>query len=144
MIRFSTRQSDEYRIRADRMRLKQVLINLLTNGVKYNAGRRQLGIGCWTRAAGMLRVFVADTGVGIPPERMNEIFTLYRRLNAGGGGIEGSGIGLSITRKLIEEMGGSVGVESQPDRGSVFWFELPLVNGVAQAGVSRDESVAPG
>ena len=144
VIRFSTRQSDEYRIRADRMRLKQVLINLLTNGVKYNAGRRQLGIGCWTTAAGMLRVFVADTGVGIPPERMNEIFTLYRRLNAGGGGIEGSGIGLSITRKLIEEMGGSVGVESQPDRGSVFWFELPLVNGVAQAGVSRDESVAPG
>lgn len=144
VIRFHTRHTDDCRIEADRMRLKQVLINLLTNGVKYNAGRRQLGIGCWATSAGMLRVFVADTGVGIPSERIDEIFTLYRRLNAGGGGIEGSGIGLSITRKLIEEMGGRVGVESQPERGSVFWFELPLVSRVIQAGVSPKKSVTPG
>ncbi|WP_428605908.1 PAS domain S-box protein [Sedimenticola sp.] len=144
VVRLDTASVADCYIKADQMRLKQVLINLLTNGVKYNAGKRQLGIGWWATANGTLRVFVADTGIGIPPERIDEIFTLYRRLNAGGDGIEGSGIGLSITRKLIEEMGGHVGVESQPDRGSVFWFELSLVTGVAQSGSRRDMDVIVG
>lgn len=139
LVRFDA-QSDNSYVKADQMRLKQVLINLLTNGVKYNAGKRQLGVGYWGTSTGMLRVFIADTGIGIPAERIDEIFTLYRRLNAGSEGVEGSGIGLSITRKLIEEMGGRVGVESQPEHGSVFWFELPLATAVnrVEAGCNDD------
>jgi signal transduction histidine kinase len=114
-------------VRADPVRLKQVLINLLTNAIKYNRDQKQVGIGCWPTADGMLRLFVADTGIGIEPERLQEVFTLYHRLDERNSKIEGSGIGLAISHRLIEGMDGRIGVESRLGRGSVFWFELPLV-----------------
>ncbi|MCW8907489.1 MAG: PAS domain S-box protein [Sedimenticola sp.] len=114
-------------VRADPVRLKQVLINLLTNAIKYNRDQKQVGVGCWPSADGMLRVFVADTGIGIEPDRLQEVFTLYRRLDERNSRIEGSGIGLAISHRLIEGMDGRIGVESRLGRGSVFWFELPGV-----------------
>ena len=114
-------------VRADPVRLKQVLINLLTNAIKYNRDQKQVGIGCWPSRDGMLRLFVADTGVGIEQERLQEVFTLYHRLNEHDSQVEGSGIGLAISHRLIEGMQGRIGVESRLGRGSVFWFELPLV-----------------
>lgn len=115
-------------VKADPVRLKQVLINLLNNAIKYNGGQKQVGIGSWPTVDGTLRIFVADTGIGIEPDRVGQVFNLYQRLDEQNSQVEGSGIGLSISRHLIEGMCGRIGVESQRGRGSIFWFELPLVN----------------
>ncbi len=112
-------------LRADRMRLKQVLLNLLSNAVKYNRPG-----GCvtlhYSHQEGLLsRILVSDTGPGIPPNRMGEIFQPFNRLGAEGGNVEGTGIGLTISRQLVELMGGTIGVESTLGTGSTFWFDLP-------------------
>jgi len=112
LVRFTT-LPDGAAVRADPVRLRQVLINLLTNAIKYNRKQKQVGIGCWPSADGMLRIFVADTGVGIEEERLQEVFTLYRRLDERNSQIEGSGIGLAISHRLIEGMDGRIGVESR-------------------------------
>jgi CheY-like chemotaxis protein/anti-sigma regulatory factor (Ser/Thr protein kinase) len=116
--------SGEATVRADRTRLRQVLLNLLSNAIKYN--RRGGSVRVELRAHGTerLRILVIDTGVGIAPERQSELFLPFSRLGIEGGNIEGSGIGLNITRRLAEMMGGSVDVQSVPGEGSTFWIEL--------------------
>ncbi|MDP1928865.1 MAG: ATP-binding protein [Thiobacillus sp.] len=114
------------RVRGDRTRLKQALLNLLSNAVKYN---REDGAVCIeARPAGgdRLRILVSDSGSGIPAERLTELFQPFNRLDAEQSEIEGTGIGLTITRRIVEMMGGTVGVESKIGEGSVFWIELPL------------------
>ncbi len=119
-------------VRADRMRLKQVLMNLLSNAVKYNrpGGRVLLASTPIEDAAGTsrVRVEVSDTGPGIPAERLGELFQPFHRLGADAS-TEGTGIGLVITRRLVELMGGRIGVASEPGRGATFWFELPAAGG---------------
>jgi PAS domain S-box-containing protein len=111
--------------RADRMRLRQVLLNLLSNAVKYNRDGGEVRVS--VRPAGnVVRIAVSDTGQGIAKERMAELFQPFKRLGAERSKVEGFGLGLSITRRLIEMMGGRIEVESEPGRGSTFWFELPL------------------
>jgi len=112
-------------VRADRVRLKQVLLNLLSNAVRYN--REGGGVVLTVRPAtgDRLRVQVADSGHGIPDHRLAALFEPFRRLDAEHGTIEGTGIGLTITRRIMELMGGSVGVESEVGVGSTFWIELP-------------------
>ena len=112
-------------VRADLVRLKQVLLNLLSNAIKYNRAQGSVGLS-WQRVRqGFLRIDVTDTGVGIPAERINELFQPFSRLGAEHSAVEGTGIGLSITRNLVELMGGQVGVESTAGSGSSFWIDLP-------------------
>ena len=109
----------------DRLRLKQVLLNLLSNAIKYNCPNGHVRIHCSSDDGFLAHIMVSDTGKGIPQKRMDELFHPFNRLGAEGGNIQGSGIGLTISRQLVELMGGAIGVESSPGNGSTFWIELP-------------------
>jgi PAS domain S-box-containing protein len=111
-------------VHGDRIRLKQVVLNLMSNGVKYNREGGVVTLACQTLPDGMLRVSVADTGDGIPPDRLDQLFKPFSRLDADKTGIEGTGAGLAIIKRLVELMGGRVGVDSVMGRGSVFWVDL--------------------
>jgi signal transduction histidine kinase/ActR/RegA family two-component response regulator len=115
----------DYRLQADRTRLKQILLNLLSNAIKYNREKGSVSISASTESSGLC-ISVTDTGHGIPADRMNELFQPFSRLAAEGSGVEGTGIGLSITRRLIEMMHGSISVNSAPGMGSCFSVTLPL------------------
>ena len=114
-------------VMADRQRLVQCLLNLMANAVKYNRPDGQVFITAHSPQPEYLRISVRDTGVGIEPEKMDRLFTPFDRLGAEQGGIEGTGLGLSLCKSLTEEMGGTLGVESTPGVGSTFWIEFPLV-----------------
>ena len=113
-------------VRADRMRLRQVLLNLLSNAIKYNRGGGSVHIEVQPEGTDRLRILVTDTGEGIPAARLAELFQPFNRLDAESSSIEGTGIGLTITRRIVEMMGGTVDVESEVGIGSTFWIELPL------------------
>jgi PAS domain S-box-containing protein len=112
-------------VRADRTRLKQVLINLLSNAIKYNREGGRVRLDVLPQGTDRLRILVTDTGPGIPAGRLGELFQPFNRLDAANSGIEGTGIGLAITRRIVESMGGTVDVESEVGVGSRFWIELP-------------------
>ena len=112
---------------ADRQRLKQVLLNLLSNGVKYNRTGGRVWIECREAAPGRIRIDVTDTGLGIPPDKLDRLFVPFDRLGAEQTGVEGTGIGLTLTRRLVEEMGGTLTVQSVPGEGSTFSVELARV-----------------
>jgi PAS domain S-box-containing protein len=113
----------EASLRADRTRLKQVLLNLLGNAIKYNhdGGQVQVAI---TEHDGSLRIGVRDTGPGLSAADCERLFMPFERLGADQTGTEGAGIGLALSRRLVGLMKGRIGVESQPGRGSTFWIEL--------------------
>jgi PAS domain S-box-containing protein len=111
-------------VRADERRLRQVLINLLGNAVKFTErGGVAFQVGMHQ---GRIRFQVQDTGIGIAPEQCDEIFATFRRGQPPGQRVEGTGLGLAISRRLVELMGGSIGVTSAPGRGSTFWVDLAL------------------
>jgi signal transduction histidine kinase/ActR/RegA family two-component response regulator len=110
-------------VQADRTRLKQVLLNLLSNAVKYNRDGGVVTLEC-TQAGTRLRLSVRDTGMGLSSDQLAGLFQPFNRLGQEGGAQEGTGIGLVVTRRLIELMGGSIGVASSPGAGSTFWIEL--------------------
>lgn len=112
-------------VRADLQRLKQVLLNLLSNAIKYNHPSGEVRITAESDDV-RVRIAISDTGAGIPPERLRELFQPFNRLGADRAVVEGTGIGLVITRKLTEAMGGRIGVDSEPGKGSRFWVDLPL------------------
>jgi PAS domain S-box-containing protein len=113
-------------VRADRTRLKQALLNLLSNAVKYNREGGDVRIDVQAEGIDRLRIRVTDSGPGIPATRLAQLFQPFNRLGAEATEIEGTGIGLTITRRIIEMIGGSVDVESEVGVGSTFWIELPL------------------
>jgi CheY-like chemotaxis protein len=118
-------------VRADRQRLMQVLLNLLSNAIKYNRPGGSVRVACATvrgeAGAARLRVSVHDTGAGIAPERFGELFVPFSRLGAERSGIEGTGLGLALSQRLIEAMGGAITVETVPGEGSAFHLELEIV-----------------
>jgi PAS domain S-box-containing protein len=113
-----------YFVLADRTRVKQVLINLLSNAIKYNKQGGTVEVCCSEGATGYIRVSIRDTGAGLDPEQIAQLFQAFNRLAQEGGGEEGTGIGLVVAKRLVELMGGVIGVESEVGVGSVFWFEL--------------------
>lgn len=117
--------AERVEIKADRVRMKQVLLNLLTNAIKYNRAGGQVRLKISEADEHYLRITVSDTGAGIPAERIAELFKPFNRLDAENSTIEGTGIGLSISHRLMLMMGGKVGVNSRPGEGSDFWIELP-------------------
>jgi signal transduction histidine kinase len=112
---------------ADATRVKQVLLNLLTNAIKYNARQGAVDVQCAESTPGRIRVSVRDTGAGLPPEDLAQLFQPFNRLGQEAGGVEGTGIGLVVAKRLVELMGGAIGAESTVGTGSVFWFELNSV-----------------
>ena len=115
-------------VRADRQRLGQVLLNLLSNAVKYNRDGGAVTVTAAPAPGGRVRVGVTDTGPGIPADLAGRLFTPFDRLGAEATGVEGTGLGLALSRRLVEAMGGAIGADSEPGRGSTFWFELPAAD----------------
>ncbi|MET0681931.1 MAG: ATP-binding protein [Casimicrobiaceae bacterium] len=111
-------------INADRTRVKQVLINLLSNAIKYNTVGGSVVVDCQASLPGSVRVSVTDTGAGLTPEQLAQLFQPFNRLGQEATSEQGTGIGLVVCKRLIELMGGVIGVESTVGKGSVFWIEL--------------------
>jgi PAS domain S-box-containing protein len=130
----------EATVRADRTRLIQVLVNLVSNAIKYNREGGEVALDLQPAAAGRVRFTVRDTGPGIPPGRVDELFRPFSRLNVSGR-VEGTGIGLVITRQLVELMGGEIDVQSVVDQGTTFAVELSLATPLAPA---EGTAVRPG
>jgi signal transduction histidine kinase/CheY-like chemotaxis protein len=126
---------------ADRQRLKQVLLNLMSNAIKYNRDGGSIRVSCRAMGDDLLRIAVDDTGYGLAPDQVERLFRPFERLGAEVGSIEGTGIGLALSKGLIEAMGGTIGVESQPGQGSTFWVEMPLAERGLEAGDRVAEEV---
>src|ERR1019366_4580554 len=137
-------------IEADRIRLKQVMINLLSNAIKYNRANGTVVVECAQRGAERIRISVRDTGAGLPPEMLLQLFQSFNRLGRETTAEEGTGIGLVMSKRLVELMGGTIGVESTVGVGTVFWFELnstaaPLLTvGQAELAAVAPAEVHPG
>ncbi len=112
------------RVRADRQRLLQVLLNLGSNAVKYNSRGGSVAFRTGPGGDGRVRFEVRDTGPGIPHEQQDQLFVPFSRLGAERSGVEGTGVGLAVSKQLVEVMGGVIGVDSFPGHGSTFWVEL--------------------
>jgi CheY-like chemotaxis protein/anti-sigma regulatory factor (Ser/Thr protein kinase) len=111
-------------VSADRTRLKQIVINLLSNAIKYNREQGTVVVACTASTPERTRISVHDTGAGLSPENMAQLFQPFNRLGQEAAGVAGTGIGLVVTKRLAELMEGELGVESVPGAGSVFWCEL--------------------
>jgi signal transduction histidine kinase/ActR/RegA family two-component response regulator len=123
-IRLVFPDDDGLHVLADRIRLKQILLNLLSNAIKYNRPSGTVVVDCAHASSDVVRISVRDTGSGLRPDQLDALFEPFNRLGQQSGLEEGTGIGLVVTRKLVEMMGGAVGVNSAVGIGSVFWFEL--------------------
>jgi PAS domain S-box-containing protein len=111
-------------VHADRTRLQQIVINLLSNAIKYNKQQGTVMVDCTLSSPGRVRLSFRDTGAGLPPEKLAQLFQPFNRLGQETGGVAGTGIGLVVTKRLVEKMNGAIGVESAPGAGSVFWCEF--------------------
>jgi PAS domain S-box-containing protein len=127
-------------VRADRTRLKQIILNLISNAIKYNKEKGLVTVDCTMNTPERIRIRVSDTGAGLPPEKLAQLFQPFNRLGQEAGGVLGTGIGLVVTKRLAELMDGVLGVESTVGEGSVFWCELH--SSVAPHHINESEEVA--
>jgi CheY-like chemotaxis protein len=121
---------------ADRQRLKQVLLNLLSNAVKYNRDGGEVELSCLGSDPDRLRLLVRDSGPGIPRALLDKLFEPFERLGADQT-VEGTGLGLALSKQLVELMGGSIGVDMTESAGSTFWVELAVATSPAEAVAER-------
>ncbi len=133
-----------WHVHADHQRARQVLLNLMSNAIKYNHPGGTVTVTTSEQSGERLRIAVADTGRGISGEDLGRLFVPFERLDASQAGIEGTGLGLALSRHLVEAMGGTTGVTSTPGVGSEFWVELALTEpaAVAQRAIARDAVTA--
>lgn len=124
-ITISSNTEDDIFVKSDRVRLKQSILNLLSNAIKYNHPGGSVTIAA-VQQDKQLRISITDTGPGISEDDINKLFTPFERLGAEATGVEGTGIGLALTQKLLELMDAKIGVESKPGIGSTFWVDIPL------------------
>jgi len=129
-------------VKADRTRLKQVMINLLFNAIKYNQPGGHVTVECTLSPPQAIRISVRDTGAGLTPVQLAQLFQPFNRLGQESGGEEGTGIGLVVTQRLVHLMNGKIGVDSTPGVGSVFWVEMTLAD-TPQLVVLDQASVTP-
>lgn len=128
-LEMSPNISDDIFIKADNQRLKQILTNLINNGIKYNKPNGNVLIEAEqlkTEGPERIRISITDNGKGILESDINKIFNPFERLNAGQTNIEGTGLGLSVVKQLVDLMNGKIGVNSKINKGSTFWVELPV------------------
>ncbi len=124
----------EWFVMADKQRFKQVLLNLMSNAVKYTPIRGKVSISCDASGKNSLRVAVTDTGSGIAADKLARLFTPFDRLGAEYSSVEGTGLGLALSQRLMHAMGGSISATSKLGRGSTFWIELPWADSSLAAG----------
>jgi CheY-like chemotaxis protein/two-component sensor histidine kinase len=138
-INMKTAEHQGVHVMADRIRLRQILLNLLSNGIKYNKDSGTLTVTVEKPEADRIRIVVADTGLGISKENMKDLFKPFNRLDAENSNIQGTGIGLTITKRLVKLIGGEIGVESELGVGTKFYVELPYAE--QQVRISEDTHV---
>jgi len=122
---YSREKCDQIVFNTDKLRLKQILLNLLSNACKYNKPGGTIAIHC-EQIDDSIRISVMDTGMGINPSEIKDLFEPFNRMGAECSQIDGTGIGLNITLKLFELLGCNLGIDSTPGKGSHFWVDLPL------------------
>ncbi len=134
-----------YFVSADRTRVKQVLINLLFNAIKYNKPDGAVAVVCTPCPPDSIRISVQDTGAGLAPDQVAQLFQPFNRLGKEASAEEGTGIGLVVSKRLIDLMGGTIGADSIVGEGSVFWIELGLTTAplLAASGVERAPTAPP-
>ncbi|OGT03882.1 MAG: hybrid sensor histidine kinase/response regulator [Gallionellales bacterium RIFCSPLOWO2_02_60_31] len=141
-IRMTFPQFDcPYFVKADRTRVKQVLINLLSNAIKYNKAGGTVVVDCIASTPERVRICVKDTGEGLTPDKLTQLFQPFNRLGKEAGIEEGTGIGLMVSKRLVELMRGEIGVESTVGKGSVFWIELNLTAEPQPAAAAAEPTV---
>jgi signal transduction histidine kinase/DNA-binding NarL/FixJ family response regulator len=131
-------------VAADAQRLRQVLINLLSNAIKYNYPSGKVTVTVGQQPGDRVRISVTDTGRGIAQDQLGKLFEPFERLDAAQAGVEGAGLGLTLSHHLIKTMGGACGAASTPGEGSTFWVDLPAAEPVAvtQSAIGHDPIVA--
>ena len=129
-------------VQADCVHLKQVLINLISNAIKYNRADGSVKVSCRLVALGRIRISVRDTGFGLTKEQLNQLFQPFNRLGQETGSVKGTGIGLVVSKRLVELMGGEIGVHSTVGEGTVFWIELDAATQAAGLANTRADGSA--
>jgi light-regulated signal transduction histidine kinase (bacteriophytochrome) len=129
-------------VEVDPVQIRQLMQNLIANGVKYQKKGNMPHITITTKPAadGMVGIEVTDNGIGIAPQYLQSIFTMFRRLHSRDE-YEGTGIGLTVCKKIVELHGGKIGVESQTDKGSTFWFTMPAAEKLTIAATEVESHV---
>lgn len=140
-VRFPDELTKRY-VNADKTRIKQVMLNLLSNAIKYNRQDGVVTVSCEMASEQRIRISVSDTGLGLTPEMVQQLFQPFNRLGQEAGDTGGTGIGLVVTKQLIELMGGAIGVRSEVGVGSTFWFELPLLTESATSAHIASDTIA--
>jgi protein-histidine pros-kinase len=129
-------------VQADHTRLRQIVLNLLSNAIKYNRKGGAVVLNVTPDAAQRVRISVQDTGAGLDPLQLEALFQPFNRLGQETGAEQGSGIGLVVTKRLVELMGGTLGVSSTVGVGSVFWIELPALQQEPRLAVASADAMA--